>query len=158
MARMLTGRPLVALLLLGATPLLAQGRPIRVESAKPLAFGQILAGAPVVVLRTDAVRAGQINLAAQPQSQIILQLTLPASMTGPLGATLPIVFGANDAGFSSLGSIGSQVAFDPRNSTVVITNSQNGRGSVYVGGTAQPAFNQAPGTYTGVITLTVTYP
>ena len=50
------------------------------------------------------------------------------------------------------------MAFDPRNSTVVITNSQNGRGSVYIGGTAHPAFNQAPGTYTGVITLTVTYP
>jgi hypothetical protein len=110
------------------------------------------------VLRTDPVRAGQINLSAQPQSQIILQLTLPTSMTGPLGATLPIVFGANDAGFSAHGAIGSQVAFDPRSSTVVITNSQNGRGSVYIGGTAQPVFNQAPGTYTGVITLTVAYP
>lgn len=155
---MLTGRLMLALLLLGAPPLLAQGRPIRVEGVKPLAFGQILAGAPVIVLRTDPVRAGQINLSAQPQSQIILQLTLPTSMTGPLGATLPIVFGANDAGFSAHGAIGSQVAFDPRSSTVVITNSQNGRGSVYIGGTAQPVFNQAPGTYTGVITLTVAYP
>lgn len=155
---MLTGRLMPALLCLSASPLLAQGRPIRVEGVKPLAFGQILAGAPVAVLRTDPVKAGQINLSAQPQSQIILQLTLPSSMTGPLGATLPIVFGANDAGFSAFGAIGSQTAFDPRNSTVVITNSQNGRGSVFVGGTAQPAFNQAPGTYSGVITLTVTYP
>lgn len=155
---MLTGRLTLALLLAGASPLLAQGRPIRVEGVKPLAFGQILAGAPVTVLRTDPVKAGQINLSAQPQSQIILQLTLPAAMTGPLGATLPIAFGANDAGFSPQGAIASQAAFDPRSSVVVITNSQNGRGSVYVGGTAQPAFNQAPGTYTGVITLTVTYP
>ena len=118
----------------------------------------MLAGAPVSILRTDPARAGQINLSAQPQSQIILQLTLPTAMTGPLGATLPIVFGVNDAGFSALGAITGQTAFDPRTSTVVITNSQNGRGSVYVGGTAEPAFNQAPGTYTGVITLTVAYP
>ena len=155
---MLTGRLMLALLLAGAPPLLAQGRPIRVEGIKPLAFGQILAGAPTSVLRTDPARAGQINLSAQPQSPIILQLTLPAAMTGPLGATLPIAFGANDAGFSAQGAIGNQTAFDPRAPTVVITNSQNGRGSVYVGGTAQPAFNQPPGTYTGVITLTVAYP
>ena len=155
---MLTGRLTVALLLGGAAPLLAQGRPIRVEGIKPLAFGSILAGAPVVVGRADPVRAGQINLSAQPQSPIILQLALPTAMTGPLGATLPIAFGANDAGFSAQGVITNQTAFDPRNSTVVITNAQNGRGSVYLGGTAQPAFNQAPGTYTGVITLTVAYP
>ena len=59
---------------------------------------------------------------------------------------------------SPQGAIGNQTAFDPRSPTVVITNSQNGRGSVFVGGTAQPAFNQPPGTYTGVITLTVAYP
>lgn len=153
-----TGRLILPLLLAAAPPLLAQGRPIRVEGIKPLAFGQILAGAPVPVLRTDPVRAGQINLSAQPQTQIILQLALPAAMTGPLGATLPIVFGANDAGFSPQGAIGNQTAFDPRNATVVITNAQNGRGSVFVGGTAQPAFNQPPGSYTGVITLTVAYP
>ena len=154
-----TGRLMLVLLLLAsAAPLVAQGRPIRVEGIKPLAFGQILGGAPAIVLRTDPVRAGQINLAAQPQSQIILQVSVPASMTGPLGATLPIAFGANDAGFSAQGAIGNQTAFDPRGSTVVITNSQNGRGSVFLGGTAQPAFNQPPGTYTGMITLTVAYP
>lgn len=153
-----TGRLMLVLLMAAAPPLVAQGRPIRVEGIKPLAFGQLLAGTPVMVLRTDPVRAGQINLGAQPQSQIILQLSLPASMTGPLGATLPIAFGANDAGFSAQGAIGNQTAFDPRGSTVVVTNSQNGRGSVFLGGTAQPAFNQPPGTYTGVITLTVAYP
>lgn len=155
---MLPGRLLLGLCLTGASPLLAQGRPIRVEGVKPLAFGTILAGTPAAIVRTDPVRAGQINIAAQPQSPIILQLSLPSAMTGPLGATIPLVFGANDAGFSAQGAIGSQAAFDPRNSTVVITNSQNGRGSVYLGGRAQPGFSQQPGTYTGVITLTVAYP
>lgn len=155
---MLPGRLLLGLCLAGATPLLAQGRPIRVEGVKPLAFGTLLAGTTATILRTDPVRAGQINVAAQPQSPIILQLTLPSAMTGPLGATIPLAFGANDAGFSPQGAIGSQTAFDPRNPAVVITNSQNGRGSVYLGGRAQPGFSQQPGTYTGVITLTVAYP
>ena len=102
--------------------------------------------------------AGQFNVTAQPKHPIILQLTLPAVMNGPAGATLPISFSANDAGYSALGSISSQTAFDPRSSAVVITNTSNGRGTVYLGGTAQPASNQQPGNYTGVITLTVVYP
>jgi hypothetical protein len=152
------GRLLVVPLLLLASPLAAQGRPIQVEGLKNLAFGLLLAGTPISVPRTDPVRAGQLSVTAQPKSPIILQVSLPASMSGPAGATLPLSFSANDGGFSAEGAIAAQVAFDPRNSTVVITNSQNGRGTVYLGGTAQPAFNQQPGNYTGVITLTVAYP
>jgi spore coat protein U-like protein len=145
------------LLVFAAAPLPAQ-RPIQVEGIKNLAFGLLLAGTPMSVLRTDAVRAGQVNITAQPKSSIIIQISLPASMTGPAGATLPVSFGPNDAGYSALGAIGSQVAFDPRNSTVVLTNTSNGRGTLFVGGTASPAFNQQPGNYTGTITITVAYP
>lgn len=147
--------PLLALF--AAAPLAAQ-RPIQVEGIKNLAFGLLLAGTPVSVVRTDPVRAGQVNITAQPKSPIIIQISLPASMSGPAGATLPLSFGANDAGYSALGSISSQVAFDPRNSTVVLTNTSNGRGTLFLGGTASPAFNQQPGTYTGTITITVAYP
>ena len=145
------------LLAFAAAPLAAQ-RPIRVEGIKNLAFGLLLAGTPTSVPRTDPVRAGQVNITAQPKSPIIIQVSLPASMNGPAGATLPISFGPNDAGYSALGAIGSQVAFDPRNSTVVITNTSNGRGTLYLGGTASPAFNQQPGNYSGTITITVAYP
>ena len=147
--------PLLALF--AAAPLAAQ-RPIQVEGIKNLAFGLLLAGTPVSVVRTAPVRAGQVNITAQPKSPIIIQISLPASMSGPAGATLPLSFGANDAGYSALGSISSQVAFDPRNSTVVLTNTSNGRGTLFLGGTASPAFNQQPGTYTGTITITVAYP
>lgn len=155
---MLTGRMLLGLLIAGAMPLAAQGRPIRVEGVKPLAFGVVIAGTPVMVLRTDPVRAGQIDVAAQPNATIILQLVLPSEMTGPLGATLPVSFGANDAGYSPVSVIGAQTAFDPASSTVVVTNTRNGRGSVYLGGTATPSINQPPGNYVGVVTLTVVYP
>lgn len=156
--RMAVGRLLLVPLLLAiAAPLSAQ-RPIQVEGIKNLAFGLLLAGTPTSVPRTDPVRAGQINVTAQPKSPIIIQISLPASMSGPAGATLPLSFGANDAGYSALGSIASQVAFDPRASAVVLTNTSNGRGTIYLGGTASPAFNQQPGNYTGVITITVAYP
>ena len=146
------------LLLAASRPLAAQGRPIQVEGAKNLAFGILLAGTPLSVARTDPVGAGQINVAAQPNAQIILQLSPPSVMNGPAGATLPISFSANDAGYSPIGVITSQTAFDPRSSAVVLTNTRNGRGTVYVGGTAQPSASQRPGNYTGVITLTVAYP
>ena len=145
-------------LIAAAAPAAAQGRPIRVEGVKPLAFGVLLPGVATTVLRTDAIRAGQLNIAAQPQSQIILQLSLPTVMTGPSGRTIPLTFAANDAGFSASESITSQQGFDPRLPTVVITNTKNGRGSVYLGGRAQPAANQQPGNYSAVITLTIAYP
>ena len=145
-------------LLAVAAPAAAQGRPIRVDGVKPLAFGLLLPGVATTVLRTDPVRAGQFNISAQPNSQIILQLALPTVMTGPAGRTIPLTFGANDAGFSANEVIGSQQAFDPRVTTVVLTNTKNGRGSVYLGGTAQPALNQQPGAYSAVITLTIAYP
>src|SRR5438094_502828 len=79
---------------------------------------------------------------------------LPVVMTGPAGATLPLLFGGSDAGYSQSQSIGSQIGFDPKQ-PFVITFSQNGRGSVFLGGTAQPVPTQRAGSYTATITLTV---
>jgi hypothetical protein len=77
-------------------------------------------------------------------------------MTGPAGATLPLAFGGNDAGFSVSQSVNNQVAFDPR-TPYQPTLSNNGRGSVFLGGTANPSVGQRAGNYTGTITLTVVF-
>ncbi|HEU4761447.1 MAG TPA: DUF4402 domain-containing protein [Gemmatimonadales bacterium] len=141
-----------------AHPALAQaGRKIRVDGIRPLAFGSLLAGAPTTVLRTDPANSGQFDLTAQNNDVVILSFSLPSSMSGPSGASLPLAFSGSDAGFSSSQSIGAQVAFDPRQSYVA-TMSQQGRGSVFLGGTVAPAFNQRPGSYSATITLTVMYP
>ena len=141
-----------------AHPALAQaGRKIRVDGIRPLAFGSLLAGAPTTVLRTDPANSGQFDLTAQNNDVVILTFSLPSSMSGPSGASLPLAFSGSDAGFSSSQSIGAQVAFDPRQSYVA-TMSQQGRGSVFLGGTVAPAFNQRPGSYSATITLTVMYP
>ena len=76
-------------------------------------------------------------------------------MTGPSGALMPLSFGAGDAGYSQAQTIGSQVGFDPRQ-PFTATLSNNGRGSVFVGGRANPATNQRAGGYTATLTLNVT--
>src|SRR2546430_17719395 len=58
-------------------------------------------------------------------------------MAGPAGATMPLAFGGSDAGYSDTQAIGSQVAFDPKQPFLATLN-KNGRGSVFIGGTAPP--------------------
>ena len=151
-ARML----LVSLVIAGAVPLGAQGRPVGVSGVRPLVFGVVFPGVPLVVSRTDAANSGQLDLTGNKNAQVQLTFTLPNSMTGPAGATMPVTFGGSDAGYSSSQSVGSQVAFDPR-TPFVATLSKNGRGSVFVGGTVNPPPTQRAGSYTGTITLSIVY-
>jgi hypothetical protein len=147
----------LGLVMLVAGPAAAQGRKIRVDGVRALAFGTLLAGAPTTIVRTDPSRSGQFDITAQNGDLVILSFSLPASMSGPAGASLPLSFSGADGGFSRAQSISDQVAFDPRQSYVATMNPQ-GRASVFLGGTATPAFNQRPGAYSATITLTVMYP
>jgi hypothetical protein len=147
--------PLLALALLGVAPLLAQ-RPILVQGVRSLTFGAVLPGVPRVISRTDAVNSGQYNITGIMNHQVQLTFTLPSVMTGPAGATMPIVFAGNDAGYSQTQVIGSQVAFDPKQSFLATLNGR-GRGSVFIGATARPAPTQRAGSYTATLTLNVVY-
>jgi len=132
-------------------PLVGQ-RPISVTGVQSLAFGTLLPGMPTIVARTDAAKSGQFTITGPHDSQAQLTFTLPAVLTGPGGATLPLTFGASDAGYSQSQNIGGQIGFDPKQS-FLITFSGQGRGSVFLGGTARPAPTQRAGSYTGTITL-----
>jgi hypothetical protein len=140
-------------LLLGV-PLLAQGRPLTVTGVRGVTFGAVLPGVPRVVLRTDPANSGQFDIKS-PKGPVLLSFVLPLTMTGPSGALMPLMFGASDAGYSQTQAIGSQVGFDPKQPfTATIPN--NGRASVFVGATANPATNQRAGGYTATIILNVT--
>jgi len=144
---------LIAALLLGV-PLLAQVRPLTVTGVRGLTFGAVLPASP----RHSADRSansGQFDIRGPNRKQVLLSFVLPAAMIGPGGALMPLSFGAGDAGYSQSQLIGSQVGFDPRQSFTA-TLSNNGRGSVFVGGTANPATNQRAGAYTATLTLNVT--
>ena len=103
------------------------------------------------VLRTDAARAGRFDIVTPPGALINGTFVLPAVMTRAGGATMPISFAGNTAGYSDPQSIGSQVAFDPRTGGTVTAT--DGRASVFMGATVTPAVGQAPGSYTATITL-----
>jgi hypothetical protein len=143
----------VGAMLLGL-PLHGQGRPLTVTGIRGVTFGTVLPGVPRVVLRTDPANSGQFDIKG-PKGSVLLSFVLPVAMTGPLGALMPLNFGAGDAGYSASQSIGSQVGFDPKLSfTAVLPN--NGRASVFIGATANPATNQRAGAYSATLTLNVT--
>jgi hypothetical protein len=144
---------IVALLLGG--PLCAQGRPLTVTGVRDVTFGVVLPGVPRVVLRSDPANSGQYDIRGPKGSQVLLTFVLPVAMTEPGGALMPLTFGAGDAGYSQSQAIGSQVGFDPKQ-PFTATLSNNGRGSVFLGSTANPATNQRAGAYTATIILNVT--
>ena len=133
----------------------AQGKPLNVTGVRGLTFGVVFPGVPRVVLRTDAANAGQFDIGHAKFSPIQITFTLPAVMNGPAGATMPLVFGANDGGYSSPETITSQVGFDPRVAFATALD-KNGRAAVFLGGRAQPAPSQRAGNYTATITMTIT--
>ena len=134
-----------------ATPVFGQ-RPIAVTGVQSLSFGTLLPGVPTVVSRTDAAKSGQFMIQGPHDTQGQVTFTLPSVLTGPAGATLPLTFSGSDAGYSQSQNIGSQTGFDPKQ-PFLITFSGQGRGSVFLGGTARPAPTQRAGSYTGTITL-----
>jgi uncharacterized protein DUF4402 len=145
----------LAVLVVQGTPLAAQ-RPLTVQGVRSLVFGTLFPGIPKLVLRTDPLNSGQIDVSGAKFTQVQLQFALPAVMSDPGGATLPLSFGSNDGGWSPPQQIGNQIAFDPR-AAFVAPLDQNGKVSVYLGGTATPLVSQRAGTYSGTVTLTVTY-
>lgn len=136
-------------------PLQGQGRPLTVTGVRGITFGAVFPGVPRVIPRTDPTGSGQFDIRGPNRSQVLLAFILPLTMTGPAGAQMPLAFGSSDAGYSQSQSIGSQVGFDPKQ-PFTATLSNNGRGSVFMGATANPAANQRAGAYTATITLTVT--
>ena len=129
------------------------GAQVLVRAIRGLAFGTVIPGVPLHILRTDPVNSGQFEVRAPPPKIVVMTLTLPAVLTGPLGATMPLSFATNDAGFSGTNSITSQVAFNPYQNYVTIMF--NNRVGIFLGGTASPTVTQAAGAYTGTVVMSV---
>ena len=143
-------------LLAWVAPLDGQGRPTRVRPQQDLAFGSLLAGVPTTVLPTDGLNAGQIRISGRGDSELLVSFFFPAGLVGPGGASVPLSFGPGTAGYSESRSIGDQVLFDPSVPTA-LRLPRNGQGMIYLGGTATPPHTVPAGSYTGTITLTISY-
>jgi hypothetical protein len=131
----------------------AQGRPLRVTPNKNLTFGMLFPGVPFTVAPNDALRAGAVDITGPNGNQIEVTFTLPTALSGPAASSLPVSFGSTSAGFTE-GSITTQVFFDPR-VAYRPRLSRTGRGTVYVGGIAQPTASQRSGNYSATIIVTV---
>jgi hypothetical protein len=130
---------------------------IQVTGIQGVSFGGMVPGISKAVPRTDALNAARFDIKGGGSGRTVqLQFSLPAALTGPGGAGLPLSYTSGDAGFSAQQSIGSQTGFDPR-TAFIATLSASGRGSVFLGCRASPAANQPAGSYSATLTLTVAY-
>jgi hypothetical protein len=126
---------------------------IQVTGRQDITFGTLFPGIPERVLPTDGVRAGEFRIRGPRNMEILLQFTLPAFMTEPGTATMPLSYAAND-GIDRPRGPGSAVAFDPTvDYTARLPN--NRRARVYLGATASPSFSQTAGDYSAAVVLTV---
>lgn len=146
------GLALAMALLLGiATPAHAQ---LLVEGIRPLDFGTLIAGVPKHVQPTDPALSGRFDLRGSGLGIMLITLDLPTRMDGPGSASIPLSFSNQDAGYSDTQQVGNQVSFNPSaNKWVLLGNGR--RASVFLGATASPSVVQAPGSYSGTVTLSV---
>jgi len=130
-----------------------EGQQTQLTAIRGVSFGIVLPGVPFHVLRTDPVNSGQFQLKAPPPKIVTYTFTLPTVLNGPLGATMPISFATNDAGYSGTNVITSQVAFDPH---IPFTSSMvTNRVGIFLGGTVSPIPTQRAGSYTATVVLSV---
>ncbi len=151
------GDALLAVALLLGVPAAGHAQNIQVTGIQGVTFGAMVPGVSKIVSRSDGLNGARFDIKGAGNTRIVqLQFTLPAALSGAGGATIPLSYTAGDAGFSAQQSIGNQIGFDPR-LPFVATLSGPGRGSVFLGCRANPAANQAAGSYSATLTLTVTY-
>ncbi len=130
--------------------------PLTVTAGASLVFGDVFPGVNESVAITDA-GAGSWSVAGQTDAEVTLTFTLPANLASG-GNTMPIVFGATDAGYNTTAAPGSATTFDPAGgATADLSADATGVLYIWIGGTVQPATNQAAGGYSAGVTLTVDY-
>ncbi len=129
-------------------------QPIVVTKLTDLDFGNVFPGVDKTVPVT-AAEAASFEIAGQASSQVNITFTLPADLTDGGTETMPVTTWTGTTNTTASPSGGS--TFTPSASAETTTLSSTGGLFVYVGATAEPAIDQAAGTYTGTLTVTVVY-
>ncbi len=126
--------------------------PLAVDGAQPLEFGDVLPGISYTI-NPGTGSSGLFQVSGASGAGVLLNFTLPSELTGP-GDPIAISFG----GSSALVDNGStSTTFDPSTSDYLSGLPGSGGIDVYIGGTIQPAQNQAQGAYSATISLQVVY-
>ena len=113
-----------------------------------LDFGRLTPGVAVYVAPDDPDAASILV----DGHHLSLRLVEPAPMTSAAGHTIPLTIGAGDA---EVVSGGRTVALVPG----VITDIRGRfQGTIHIGGTVTPAWNQPPGVYTSTLVIQIVAP
>lgn len=171
----------LSLLLLGTRPVRVEGQitagistmvdiltpPLTGTGTRALQFGLIVPGTTTVTAlpRTSASAEFRID-GVKSRKSVDISFTLPTSMDGPAGSSIPLSFNGNYAGLCEIDTSGacvvaSFVTWNPVTTPTFRDNPtryQPGRKvyaydayQVYLGGTASPSATQRQGTYTASI-------
>jgi hypothetical protein len=120
-----------------------------------LSFGTLTPGTPRVVTTSDVANRAEVELVGS--GSITLEVVVPAALVSVGGQTLPVVFGPSD-GMLRHKKGGQSVTFQPGTQFSFTMPPGIGGGFIWVGGTAQPSSVQAPGVYTGTLTVRILSP
>lgn len=128
--------------------------PLTAAGVNDLDFGAVTAGTPKAPTSL-ANNAGRFNISGQPSTPVTVSFTLPTVLTGAGAATIPITF-SNTDGLNWSNYPSTFTTFNPN---VPFFTGLNGTGNLVIGisGTVSPPLLTTTGTYTGTVTLTVTY-
>ncbi|MGD8396972.1 MAG: DUF4402 domain-containing protein [Candidatus Eiseniibacteriota bacterium] len=168
--RKLTGAVLVVAWALWAPSALAQGTAsaninalaevfaaVNVTAEQDLDFGNVIPGTDKSVDITAAT-AGRWLVQGSDDAEVTLSFpSLPSSLVDVGSNTLPIVYGATDAGFNTTNAPGTATTFDPASGATANIGNTPAELYVWIGGTVQPGSGQPAGNYAGTITLQATY-
>ena len=146
--------------------------PLTANGTRALRFGVIVPGTTSVTVLPGSAAGGEFRLSGvKNRKSVDISFTLPAAMTGPAGATIPLDFNGNYAGLCEIDdATGSCVSASYTTWNPITTPSFHDQPTrykpgrprytydsyqVYLGGTATPAANQRQGTYTASIGVLV---
>lgn len=155
---------LVTLLAVGASSAQAQSAtisatatvqtPLTVTGTANLAFGNVFPGLAKTVAPSDAA-SGRFTVLGQTGAEVSLTFPgLPANLTGAGNLPIGTYTGVHNNTNSAAGGTG----FTPSAaSTLAVLDAATGNQFLFIGATVTPAVAQAPGAYTGTITMNVVY-
>jgi hypothetical protein len=133
--------------------------PVRAQSGvsvlplQGLRFGTLASGMPTLISPLDAAGHAAIQLVGS--GAVSISFELPAGLRTARGdRILPLRFGAGD-GRVLFGHSSRSIVFDPAQPVSFQLAPGQGGATVYLGGAAEPGPAQAPGTYSGSITVNV---
>lgn len=128
--------------------------PLTAAGVNDLDFGSVTAGTPKAPTSLSA-NAGRFNISGQASTAVTVSFTLPTVLTDPTAATIPITFSSTDGLLWSA----FPTTFTTFNPNAAFFPTTNGSGNLVIGisGTVSPPLATTTGTYSGTVTLTVTY-